>query len=247
MKIKLIACEVFSRELRIAAAKSKQVVDCIFLPFGLHSTPNDLRARIQSEIDSAEDNNYDYIALGYCLCSRGTANLLARSIPIVIPRAHDCITLFLGSRARYSAEFIEHPGTYYYSPGWIERSDGETEQGYITETKERQMRERYVEYVEKYGEDNAKFLMEQESQWLVNYTRAAFINMNVGNVESYRDFVCRVASSHTWEYQEIEGDMSLIYRLAGGPWSDDEFLIIRPEEQVIETFDELVIGIRGPE
>jgi hypothetical protein len=247
MKIKLIACEVFSRELRIAAAQSEQLVDCTFLPFGLHSTPNDLRARIQSEIDSAEASGYDYIVLGYCLCSRGTVNLSARSIPIVIPRAHDCITMFLGSRDRYSREFIEHPGTYYYSPGWIERSDGEIEQGYITETKERQLRERYVEYIEKYGEDNAKFLIEQESQWLKNYTRAAFINMNVGNIESYRDFVCRVASSHAWEYQEIEGDMSLIYQLVSGQWHSGEFLIVMPGEQVIETFDDLVIGIWGPE
>ena len=40
--------------------------------------------------------------------STGT-NLIARHTPIVMPRAHDCITLYLGSRERYQAQFERHP------------------------------------------------------------------------------------------------------------------------------------------
>ncbi len=244
MKIKLIACEVFSRELAIAAGESEHIVDTVFLPFGLHGTPNDLRIRLQAEIDATEGNDYDYIALGYCLCSRGTAEIAARSIPIVIPRAHDCITLLLGSRARYEEEFASHPGTYYYSPGWIERSDGDTEQGFITEKKEREMQERREDYVRRFGEDNADYLIEQESQWLVNYTRAAYISMGIGDIESYRNFVSRVASSHDWEQVEIDGEWRLIRGLVQGDWNEDEFLILRPGEQVVETFGDDIISAR---
>lgn len=241
MKIKLIACEVFTRELSIAAAKSKHIIDTVFLPFGLHQTPNELRNRIQAEIDASEGGVYDFIILGYCLCSRGTADLIARSIPVVIPRAHDCITLFLGSRTRYEKEFGAHPGTYYYSPGWIERSDGDVEQGYIGERKSRETEERYNEYVKKYGEDNAKYLIEQESLWLANYTRAAFINTNIGTIDSYQGFVQRVASSHSWEYQEITGDMTFIERLVNGEWPEGDFLVLKPGQQVIETYDTRII------
>ena len=241
MRIKLIACEVFARELSLATAQSEHVFDTVFLPFGLHSFPNDLRNRIQSEIDGGEGKGYDLIVLGYCLCSRGTAELAARSLPVLIPRAHDCITLFLGSRARYDSEFASHPGTYYYSPGWIERSDGDIEQGYIREKKDRIARDRFEEYRQKYGEDNARFLIEQESLWLTNYTRAALINVGLGPVETYRDFVRHVASSHNWEYEEIQGDMSLVRRLASGQRDDGDFLVVPPGKRVAETFDERII------
>jgi len=242
MKIKLIACEVFTRELGLATAKSKHIFDATFLPFGLHSTPDKLRATIQSEIDSAEGGGYDFIALGYCLCSRGTAELIARSIPVVIPRGHDCITMLLGSRDRYNNEFASHPGTYYYSPGWIERSDGDIEQGYITAKKDRETNERYLEYVRKYGEDNAKFLIEQETLWLANYTRAALIDMGIGDIDAYRGFVKNVASTHNWECAEIKGEWSLMERLATGEWDDEDFLIVKPGKRVVETFDERIIS-----
>lgn len=242
MKFKLVACEVFTRELSAAAAESEHVIDTVFLPFGLHSSPDDLRLKLQSEIDAAESSHYDAILLGYCLCSRGTAELTARSIPVVIPRAHDCIALFLGSRNRYDTEFTSNPGTYYYSPGWIERGEGDMEQGYITEKKAREKQERLDEYITKYGEDNARFLIEQESLWLANYTRAAFINTQIGTTQAYRDFVKRVASSNGWEYKEIEGDMSLIRKLVNGKWDGDDFVLVKPGERLIETFDERIIS-----
>lgn len=241
MKIKLIACEVFTRELSAATAESDHIFDSIYLPFGLHSTPNELRERLQTEIDAAEGQGYDYIVLGYGLCSRGTAELTARSIPVVITRAHDCITLFLGSRKRYSAEFIDNPGTYYYSPGWVERGDGDIAQGMITDKKDREYREKFEEYVRKYGEDNAKFLIEQESQWLVNYTRAALINTHVGPMERYREFTKGIATSRGWEYQEIDGDRSLIARLVAGEWDSEDFLVVQPGERIAESFNEAII------
>lgn len=242
MKIKLIACEVLTRELGLVTAQSKHIFDTAFLPFGLHSTPDKLRTTIQSEIDSAEGGGYDFIALGYCLCSRGTMDIIARSVPVLIPRGHDCITMFLGSRARYADEFGSHPGTYYYSPGWIERSDGDVEQGNITAKKDRETNERYEEYVRKYGEDNAKFLIEQETLWLANYTRAALIDMGIGDIKAYKDFVKNVASSHGWECSELDGDWSLIKKLADGDWSDEDFLSVKPGERTVETFDDRIIA-----
>ena len=241
MKIKLIACEVFSREFCLATAVSPHLFDLKFMPFGLHNTPDDLRSALQAEIDAAEDGGYDYIALGYGLCSRGTAEVRAGSTPIVIPRAHDCITLFLGSRACYDHEFAAHPGTYYYSPGWVERRDGEVSQGPIEDAHARLYKDRYEEYVDKYGEDNARFLIEQESQWLANYTRAVFINTGIGDIEEYRRFTQNLAKGRDWDYAEIKGDTGLIERLANGDWDSDDFLKVEPHQTIIESFDELIL------
>lgn len=241
MKLKLISCEALYREFCFAAANSPHIIDVKFIAFGLHDTPDDLRTAIQAEIDATEGRDYEAIILGYGLCSRGTADITARSIPLVLPRAHDCITLFLGSRAAYNAEFGEHPGTYYYTSGWIERKHGEVQQGYIDQTHARRTQERYAEYVEKYGEDNAGFLIEQESLWLANYSRAALIDVDLGNVEEYRRFTRELAASHGWEYAEIRGDLSLIQRLANGEWDSDDFLTVAPGQTVRESFDEMVV------
>ena len=240
MKIKLISCEALAREFYLAAANSPHVIDTELLPFGLHNTPDDLRTTIQSAIDAAEGKGYDCIILGYGLCSRGTADITARSIPVVITRMHDCITAFLGSRTRYSAEFSAHPGTYYYSGGWIERKEGDMEQGFI-DIHAQHYAERYKEYVEKYGEDNAKFLLEQEQQWYTNYTRAAFIDMGIGAVDYYRRFTQDLAVDRGWEYMELEGDMSLIRRLMNGDWESEDFLVVKPGMAIAESFDELIL------
>ena len=240
MKIKIISCEALAREFYLAAASSPHVIDTELLAFGLHNTPDDLRAAIQAAIDLSEGKGYHAIILGYGLCSRGTAGIRARSIPIVIPRMHDCITAFLGSRARYSAEFAAQPGTYYYSPGWIERKEGDVDQGFI-DIHEKMYSERYAEYVRKYGEDNAKFLIEQEQQWYANYTRAAFIDMGMGAVDQYRRFTSELARERGWEYVELCGNMSLVERLANGDWDSEDFLVIQPGHSIAESFDDLIL------
>lgn len=240
MKIKLISCEALAREAYLSAAGSPHVIDTQLLPFGLHNTPDDLRATIQSAVDDAEGKGYEAIILGYGLCSRGTAEIQARSIPIAVIRMHDCITAFLGSRARYTSEFSTNPGTYYYSPGWIERKEADMEQGFV-DIHAQHSAEHYKEYVEKYGEDNAKFLIEQEQQWFTNYTRAAFINMGFGAIESYRQFTQDLAKDRGWDYSEIEGDMSLIKRLLDGDWDSEDFLVAQPGERITESFDEKIL------
>lgn len=61
--------------------------------------------------------------IGYGLCGRGTVGVVARDVPLAIPRVHDCIALFLGSDARHREQFAKHPGTYYVSAGWVEEKD----------------------------------------------------------------------------------------------------------------------------
>jgi len=241
MKLYAIVCEAVARESYHAAAVSPHSVTMSIKDFGLHNTPDDLRAAIQEEIDRASaTGKYDNILLGYGLCSRGTAELVARNVPLVIPRAHDCITFFLGSKERYQSEFSGHPGTYYYSAGWVERKEGEVDQGGFTIVQDAKREERLKEYIEKFGEENALFLMEQESQWLNHYNRAAFIDMGLGDVEYYRAFTQQVAREHGWSYEEIPGDLRLVDMLFSGNWPDEEFLIVQPGQK---TDEDVTVGI----
>ena len=122
MRLKLIGCQVLYRELCAVVSRSVNQVDLEFVPKGLHNLGRaKMRGRLQELVDRVDPSAYDGVALGYGLCGNGLAGLEARSLPLVIPRAHDCITLFLGSRERYLDYFHTHPGVYFKTTGWIER------------------------------------------------------------------------------------------------------------------------------
>src|ERR1035438_8361996 len=116
MRLKLIGCEVLYREMCHACAHSPHCVDLEFLPKGLHDLGGKtMAAKIQEAVDRTEEGVYQAILLGYGLCGNGLDGLTARHTRLVLPRAHDCIALLMGSHARYQAYFDGNPGTYYRS------------------------------------------------------------------------------------------------------------------------------------
>ena len=122
MRLKAISCEILYREMCAAAARSPHPVDLEFLPKGLHDLGSKgMLRRLQAALDAVDESRYEAIALGYALCGNGVAGLQARDRPVALPRAHDCITLFLGAKERYLDYFDNHPGTYFKTSGWIER------------------------------------------------------------------------------------------------------------------------------
>ena len=242
MRLCVISCEVFCREFAEMAAGSPHVVDLSFQPFGLHDTPEALRENLQKAIDNVPVGRYDAILIGYGLCCRGTAQIVARHTPLVLVRAHDCITFFLGSKERYMKQFTESPGTYYYSPGWIERKDGTAEQGFVKFTRSEERAARFETYVQKYGEDNARYLIDLESHWQDNYQRATFINQDIGQTPVYQAFVEGVATEQGWAYSELKGDPRLLTALFDGNWNSEDFLVVPVGSRVIETHDEHIIA-----
>ena len=122
MRLRIVACEIFFRELCHLAARSARKVDVEFLPKGLHDQGGGaMRERLQAAIDATDPGRHDAVALAYGLCNNGLVGLRARALPLVLLRAHDCITAFLGSRARYARYFDERPGTLDGDLGLLHR------------------------------------------------------------------------------------------------------------------------------
>ena len=238
MRLKCLACEALARIVYLCAAQSQHIVDVELYRIGLHREPDDLRARLQERIDAIADDGYDAVVMAYGLCGQSTAGLTARAIPLVIPRAHDCITLFLGSRSRYGQEFREHPGTYWYALDYTERSDGSMGLGADADAK---VQDTYREYVEKYGEDNAAYLTEVMGAWQAHYDRAAFIDMGVGDGEAVEAHTQEIAAGRGWSFERIAGDLILIRQLLEG-----DFLILEPGQQIAMTYDGSVIEGQEP-
>lgn len=234
-----LACEVLARPLYLCAARSAHIIDIQLVQKGLHNTPASLRQKLQELVDGAQ--GYEAILFGYGLCGQATAGLIARAAPLVIPRAHDCITLFLGSRERYQQQFTDFPGTYWYAQDYIEREDGSGSALSMGAGTDTDLAAVYDEYVQKYGKDNADYLMEVMGAWQQHYRRAVFIDMGVADGAAVEARAQAEAARRGWTFDRLIGDLVLIRRLLNGDWEDD-FLLVPPGGQVVMTYDEGVIG-----
>jgi len=242
MRLKLIACEIFYRELCAAVARSINQIDIEFLPKGLHDIGQaGMSARLGEVLAAVEESRYEAILLGYALCSNGILGLRTRSIPLVVPRAHDCITLFLGSKERYLEYFQSHPGVYFKTTGWIERGQDLAQITSDAIPKRSGMVQTYEELVAKYGEDNAKFLYDQLCNMTRNYSQLTFIETGIEPDDRFEQQTRRNAAEKGWKFEKLTGDLRLIQKLVDGPWDDERFLVVPPGQMIAVRYDEKII------
>jgi N-methylhydantoinase A/oxoprolinase/acetone carboxylase beta subunit len=230
MSIKVIACGVFRTDLQPLLEKHRDELEVTYLEGGLHSEPHKLRDALQEEIE--RETEAERIVLLYGLCGTGSAGLRARNIPLVIPRVHDCISLFLGSDAAYARQFRSTPGTYYISAGWYEEQiqpKGRKQERPSSDPISLSSRDTAPEELEKrYGKENADAILNFTHSWKRNYKRAVFIDTGGGRRGIYRDYVDAMGREFGWETETIAGSTQLIEKALNSDRSDGEVLLIPP-------------------
>ncbi len=247
MFLKLIACEIAFREICWCAAHSPNLFDLAFLSQGYHDNTDIGLERIQERVDAVPPGRFDAILLGYGLCNNIITGLEARDTPIVVPRAHDCITFFLGSKERYRTFFMDHPGTYYYTTGWLEHRQRGGERVERRQGAGLGVDLEFQALVEKYGEDNARYLIDMMGNWTDNYTHGVFIDFEFSRDLPTKARAKQICSDRNWEYLEVEGDLSLLQKWMDGPWGEEAFLTVREGERVGPTHDEQIVRIQPAE
>jgi hypothetical protein len=246
---KVIACEIAFREICHCASRSPSLLDLEFITQGLHDLPRRGGSRIQERIDAVPAGRYDAILLGYGLCGNLIRGLRARETPLVVPRAHDCIALFLGSRARHEALNRENPGSYYYTSGWLEclrkRGDGGASAAsqYLASPAGMDVgqHEQFERWVERYGEEKANFLAEQIGQWTAHYDTGTLISFDFSTPLRHDQQVQAICQRRGWRYRELAGDLGLLQRWLDGHWTDGEFVTISPGEQLVPSNDDGIL------
>ncbi len=243
MRLKLISCEIVFREMCHLLAEAEHRVDVEFLPKGLHDIgATGMRERLQQAIDAADTPEYDAILLGYALCGMGLAGLVARRVPLVVPRAHDCITFFLGSRQRYADYFSDHSGVYFRTTGWLERAENMDQIQQFSIQSKSGIGQSYGELVEKYGEENAKFLWEQIGNYVRHYRQLTFIEMGIEKDGRFEEQTRQEAQERGWTFEKLRGDMDLLRRLVNAQWNPEDFLVVKPGEKIVARYDDSVIA-----
>jgi hypothetical protein len=243
MRLHLIGCEVILRELCHAVARSPHLVQVEFLSKGLHDRgARAMREAIQARIDAVSEARPDAVLLGYGLCGNGLSGLEARGVPLVLPRAHDCITLLLGDRERFSQYFRSHPGVYYRSIGWVERG-ADLEPMVREQTGAGMTRDALIE---RYGEDNGSFLFEELNRYRQTYSQLTYIETGLEPDGRFEAQARTEAAEKGWSFETLNGDLGLFERLLAGDWDDRDFLVVPPGGVVAACHDDRIVKLGGP-
>jgi len=234
-KIALLACSVFEQEIALLTRGAEHLVETRWFEMGLHDRPDNLRSTLQEALEAVDARtDIEAIVLAYGLCGRGTAGLRPLRHKLVIPRAHDCITIFMGSKEAYAEHQHRCPTCYYYTPGWNRnrRVPGPEKLEALK-----------AELAKKFDADDIEFLLETErEQWAMHDT-ATYLDLGTDDAESEAAYAKKCADWLGWKFERQRGDPKLLRDLLWGNWDDARFQIIEPGMQLGQSADENILRV----
>ena len=138
MRIGIIACDIWKREIEAVVGDDPSIVHKEYLEFALHVDSAKLKAIVIEKVNSLE-GKVDAVFLGYAICQSLKGVKVELRLPTVMLDADDCIGALL-SPLRYAEEKRKVTGTWFNTSGWAEmglkgvikelRLDSAIEQGY---------------------------------------------------------------------------------------------------------------------
>ncbi|UOO38510.1 DUF1638 domain-containing protein [Oscillospiraceae bacterium CM] len=208
-KTMIIACRSFHHELEAAFDTLGFSQPIIWLESGLHNFPDKLRLELQKTLDGLHD--VDRVLLIFGFCGNAVVGLKTGSFELVLPRADDCIAVFLGSsEAKRKLE-----RTYFLTKGSLEG--------------ERNIWAEYQYAVNKYGIASGKRIF---SAMLGNYKYLGILDTGGYDVASIHAITDEIAAALELEKKVISASFSYITALLTGPWDSSRFVTVAPQTEI---------------
>jgi hypothetical protein len=232
-RLVVLVCEVLKQEVETLAKDHPHIAAVEVLEMNLHETPLRLKETLCKKIVEVEAlHRPDAVALVYGLCGCGLVGVRTQACPVVVARAHDCVTLFLGSKERYLQKQKDHPETYWYTPGWNKTARAPSPEKFA------QLKE---DFTKKFDEEEAEYLLDQERRGLQIYSTAAYVDLGIGESAEHEAYAKKCAEWMGWKFERETGDRSLLLDLLTGPWDDERFLIVPPGHEIQHSADSMIM------
>ncbi len=208
----MIACDTLRTEIEHVMSERGIERRVVWIEHLLHNVPTKLTAALQEALDGIDDA--DRVLLGYGNCGNAIQGLKNGDFELIVPRLDDCVSLVLGSQ-RYREHYSREHHAFYLTDGWISGS--------------RTIEAEYNDMVEDYGEEEADELM---NMMYAHYNTMAYLDTGLYDVEELMQrtrHLCEVIETE----QVVEpATLAYVERLVCGPWPDELFVRVAPNETV---------------
>jgi hypothetical protein len=232
-RIAVIACSVFQREITLHTRGANHIAQIRYLEMGLHEQPGLLRSTLQATLNELdEQTDIEAVVLCYGLCGLGTVGLGSLHHKFVIPRAHDCITVFMGSKEAYAEHQRRCAACYYYTPGWnrgLRLPGPEALEALRADLSAR------------FDQDDVEFLVETTRRQWAMHDSATFLDLDTEDVAADVAYARRCADWLGWQFEHIHGDAILLRDLLWCNWDAARFQIIEPGAILRHAPDEFIM------
>jgi hypothetical protein len=195
IKIGIVACDIFKREIESLVKDDPDVVHCEFLEFALHVNSDEMRQTVLDKVNALQ-GKVDAVFIGYAICQKLNGLPKETKVPSFMLEGDDCISVLLGP-VDYAKEKAVCTGTWFSTPGWAE-------QGMAAVIKELHLDSMVDE-----GYDPMYFV----DMIFQSYGRCLYIDTGVGDTKHYEELSIKFAEQLKLPHASRCGDLS---RLAEG-------------------------------
>ena len=190
MTIGIICCKVLEKEIKQIAKNIPEVGHLEVMDWGLHTQPDLLSKTLSNRIEVLQDK-VQAIVLGYGRCQALDKIPQNYKVPVYYPRADDCIGVLLGQK-HYEQELKNEAGTWFLTPGW-------TEMGMEFIFHELQLNHLADKNIDP---------LKVAHRMLQDYTRALFIDTQVGNQERLLEKAGMIADEFHLRLETTRGSLT---------------------------------------
>lgn len=199
MRIGIVACETFRRELDMITQGDEDIVHKEYLEFGLHEYPEELKRTVVEKVNALE-GKVDAVFLGYGYCQSLKGITARMRVPTVMIEADDCVGAFL-TPSGYERERKTCAGTWYATPAFCEMG-----KEWFQKRLESQMPAEQLKELEATGYDASWFL----HQLFDGYSRALFIDTGIGDRDYFEALSRKFASELDLRHECCAGTLSIV-------------------------------------
>ncbi len=194
MRIGIIACETFERDLDYLIGDDPDIVYKEYLEFGLHEWPENLKKTVIDKVNGLE-GKVDAVLLGYGICNSLKDITEQLRVPTVQLVGDDCIGVLL-TQEEYDRERKKCAGTMYHTAYFAEMG---------REWFEKKLRKDIPNYEE----------LDITVDWFLErmfdgYSRVLFIDDGLGNLERSIELSRQFAAELKLRHECRGGTLSLL-------------------------------------
>jgi hypothetical protein len=101
------------------------------------------------------------------------------------------------------------------------------------------------QFIEKYGEDNRRYLYHEMTRYQTNYQKLVYIQTGLEPDGRFENEARREAAERGWRFQSVKGSLEIFRRLVGGEWDNDDIVVAQPGERFAARYDERIVIAEG--